>query len=105
MNRAHRVGQKKMVNVYRLITRGTLEEKIMRCVCVCVCVCLGVIRKQKKTNKNKGPVGYLSVLPQVCQTKISFLIWYYPNASLIFLIYDPFSTCTLIYISETVCRF
>ena len=38
MDRAHRVGQKKVVNVYRLITRGTLEEKIMRFVHVCVCV-------------------------------------------------------------------
>lgn len=32
MDRAHRIGQKKVVNVYRLITRGTLEEKIMRSV-------------------------------------------------------------------------
>uniref|UniRef100_A0A3B1JH18 B-TFIID TATA-box binding protein associated factor 1 n=1 Tax=Astyanax mexicanus TaxID=7994 RepID=A0A3B1JH18_ASTMX len=29
MDRAHRIGQKRVVNVYRLITRGTLEEKIM----------------------------------------------------------------------------
>ena len=29
MDRAHRLGQKKVVNVYRLITAGTLEEKIM----------------------------------------------------------------------------
>ena len=29
MDRAHRIGAKKVVNVYRLITRGTLEEKIM----------------------------------------------------------------------------
>lgn len=27
-DRAHRIGQKKMVNVYRLIARGTIEEKI-----------------------------------------------------------------------------
>lgn len=32
MDRAHRIGQKKVVNVYRLITRGTLEEKILRFV-------------------------------------------------------------------------
>lgn len=29
MDRAHRIGQKKVVNVYRLITRKSLEEKIM----------------------------------------------------------------------------
>lgn len=29
MDRAHRLGQKRVVNVYRLITRNTLEEKIM----------------------------------------------------------------------------
>jgi len=29
MDRAHRLGQKKVVNVYRLVTKGTLEEKIM----------------------------------------------------------------------------
>ena len=29
MDRAHRIGQKKVVNVYRIITKGTLEEKIM----------------------------------------------------------------------------
>lgn len=27
--RAHRIGAKKVVNVYRIITKGTLEEKIM----------------------------------------------------------------------------
>lgn len=32
MDRAHRIGQKKVVNVYRLITRGTLEEKILKSV-------------------------------------------------------------------------
>eukprot|EP01095_Lingulamoeba_sp_RSL-Kostka_P011982 TRINITY_DN467_c4_g1_i1.p1 TRINITY_DN467_c4_g1~~TRINITY_DN467_c4_g1_i1.p1 ORF type:complete len:129 (-),score=50.79 TRINITY_DN467_c4_g1_i1:343-729(-) len=30
MDRAHRLGQKKVVTVYRLITKGTLEQKIMR---------------------------------------------------------------------------
>lgn len=30
IDRAHRIGIKKVVNVYRLITRSTLEEKIMK---------------------------------------------------------------------------
>ncbi|KAI9888969.1 MAG: TATA-binding protein-associated factor mot1 [Vezdaea aestivalis] len=29
MDRAHRIGQRKVVNVYRLVTRGTVEEKIL----------------------------------------------------------------------------
>lgn len=35
MDRAHRLGQKKVVNVYRLIMRGTLEDKIMGWVLIC----------------------------------------------------------------------
>ena len=29
MDRAHRLGQRRTVNVYRVLTRGTLEERIM----------------------------------------------------------------------------
>jgi TATA-binding protein-associated factor len=41
MDRAHRIGQKKVVNVYRLITKHTLEEKMMKCV-LCHCLCCEV---------------------------------------------------------------
>jgi TATA-binding protein-associated factor len=37
MDRAHRIGQKKVVNVYRIVTRGTLEEKILRYVIPSLC--------------------------------------------------------------------
>ena len=30
MDRCHRIGQRKVVSVYRIITRGTIEEKVMR---------------------------------------------------------------------------
>ena len=42
MDRAHRIGQKKVVNVYRLITRGTLEEKILKLV---ICLFLFPVKK------------------------------------------------------------
>ena len=29
IDRAHRIGQKRVLNVYRLITKNTLEERIM----------------------------------------------------------------------------
>lgn len=29
MDRAHRIGTKKVINVYRIIMKDTLEEKIM----------------------------------------------------------------------------
>ncbi|CAH8369757.1 unnamed protein product [Eruca vesicaria subsp. sativa] len=34
MDRAHRLGQKRVVNVHRLIMRGTLEEKVMNFSCL-----------------------------------------------------------------------
>lgn len=30
MDRAHRLGQTRQVTVYRLITKGTIEERILR---------------------------------------------------------------------------
>ncbi|KAK2780815.1 TATA-binding protein-associated factor mot1 [Emmonsiellopsis sp. PD_33] len=54
MDRAHRIGQKKVVNVYRLITRGTLEEKILKYVFFPVpfiLLSLPILEIKKKSNK------------------------------------------------------
>ena len=63
MARVHRIGQHKPVHVYRLVSEGTVEERIQKraesklyldqmvnrgstrrcvCLCVCVCVCVGI---------------------------------------------------------------
>lgn len=54
MDRAHRIGQKKVVNVYRLITRGTLEEKIMGYVVLVKTHLVGsvILLNREKVTKN-----------------------------------------------------
>jgi len=44
MDRAHRIGQKKVVNVYRLIMRNTLEEKIMGYIATVFCQCFSSVQ-------------------------------------------------------------
>ena len=48
MDRAHRLGQKRVVNVYRLITRHTLEERIMGLQQFKLNVASSVINQQNK---------------------------------------------------------
>ena len=47
------------------------------CVCLCVCVFRSYKETKKKQNKNKGSVGYMSVLSQVCQTEIYIFSIFY----------------------------
>lgn len=47
MDRAHRIGQKRVVNVHRLVTRGTLEEKILGLQRFKVDVASQVVKQQK----------------------------------------------------------
>jgi len=49
MDRAHRIGQKKVVNVYRLITRSTVEEKIKSRKQKLTTPTLGIVQKTKGT--------------------------------------------------------
>lgn len=51
MDRAHRLGQKKVVNVHRLIMRGTLEEKVMSLQKFKVSVANAVINAENSSMK------------------------------------------------------
>ena len=51
------------------ITPGTLTPPTVPPVPEGVCVCVWGLQGNKKQNKNKGPVGYSSVLPQVSDLK------------------------------------
>jgi len=54
MDRAHRIGQKSLVNVYRLITEHTVEEKIVERQRIKLSLDSVVIQQQKSYQKNKA---------------------------------------------------
>jgi SWI/SNF-related matrix-associated actin-dependent regulator of chromatin subfamily A member 5 len=54
MDRAHRIGQKKQVRVYRLITENTVEEKIIERQMIKLKWDSLVIQQQRAAQKNKN---------------------------------------------------
>ncbi|SGY46516.1 BQ5605_C001g00442 [Microbotryum silenes-dioicae] len=61
MDRAHRLGQKKVVNVYRLIMRGTLEEKIMGLQKFKLNIASSVVTQQNSDLSTLGTEGILDL--------------------------------------------
>ncbi|GJX27327.1 TATA-binding protein-associated factor BTAF1 [Tanacetum coccineum] len=64
MDRAHRLGQRKVVNVHRLIMRGTLKEKVMSLQKFKVSVANAVINSENASLKTITPINYLIYLLQ-----------------------------------------
>ena len=54
MNRAHRIGQKKNVMVYRLICKNSVEERIMECAKHKLMLDT-MMSHSSKTKNNKSP--------------------------------------------------
>uniref|UniRef100_A0A8C4N9N3 BTAF1 RNA polymerase II, B-TFIID transcription factor-associated n=1 Tax=Eptatretus burgeri TaxID=7764 RepID=A0A8C4N9N3_EPTBU len=69
MDRAHRIGQKRVVNVYRLITRGTLEEKIMGLQKFKLSIANTVISQENTSLQSMGTEQLLDLFTlEVCET-------------------------------------
>jgi SWI/SNF-related matrix-associated actin-dependent regulator of chromatin subfamily A member 5 len=54
MDRAHRIGQKKQVNVYRLVTQNTMEEKIIQKQTMKLKLDTLIIQKGRMAPKTQG---------------------------------------------------
>lgn len=73
MDRAHRLGQKKVVNVHRLIMRGTLEEKVMSLQKFKVSVADAVINSENASMKTMNTDQLLDLFTSAETLKKVFL--------------------------------
>lgn len=72
IDRAHRIGQKNILNVYRLIMKDTLEEKIMGIQKFKINVANAVINIENASIKNIKESNILSLFNTIPQKKGSF---------------------------------
>lgn len=88
MDRAHRLGQKNVVHVHRLIMRGTLEEKVMSLQRFKVSVANSVINSENASMKTMNTDQLLDLFASSETSKkvwAPVYIWY--NCALVFTSY------------------
>ena len=73
MDRAHRLGQRKVVNVHRLIMRGTLEEKVMSLQKFKVSVANAVINSENASLKTMNTDQLLDLFTPADTKKVTTL--------------------------------
>jgi TATA-binding protein-associated factor len=74
MDRAHRLGQRKVVNVHRLIMRGTLEEKVMSLQRFKVSVANAVINAENASLKTMNTDQLLDLFTSTPASRKVFLV-------------------------------
>lgn len=77
MDRAHRLGQKRVVNVHRLIMRGTLEEKVMSLQRFKVSVANTVINAENASMKTMNTDQLLDLFASAETSKKVIIILYF----------------------------
>lgn len=77
MDRAHRLGQKKVVNVHRLIMRGTLEEKVMSLQRFKISVANAVINADNSSMKTMNTDQLLELFASVKVSRKVMLYFIY----------------------------
>uniref|UniRef100_A0A1D1XEI5 TATA-binding protein-associated factor 172 n=1 Tax=Anthurium amnicola TaxID=1678845 RepID=A0A1D1XEI5_9ARAE len=82
MDRAHRLGQRKVVNVHRLIMRGTLEEKVMSLQNFKVSIANAVINADNASLKTMNTDQLLDLFTPAQTTKKDVTSSRDPNGSL-----------------------
>lgn len=75
MDRAHRLGQRKVVNVHRLIMRGTLEEKVMSLQKFKLSVANAIINADNASLKTMNTDQLLDLFTSAESKKVIFFRW------------------------------